>query len=581
MSLPAEWTQIPVSWTLLSQNDGTPCVGRVRFTAENSVLTDGKTFVPDPIFANVVNGVMESINLPSTDDPQISPQQWVWKVEAQTIPTGPAPFYIDVPYDTVGTLNIATAVPLRTPSRLPTVPGPGGSDAGVAGYVADDDSATRTALNAAIAGAVGDPGTEIGATLSATYAPHEEVGAPRPKAGRQWLFLGDSHCAGVGASDVRYAWPRQAIHLAGTFYAERDSLVSGHPGEPSASLLARIPDILDTYGDALDGVVIEWGANDANGFVLPADLIANTYEAVRLCQARGLAVVVCGVPPKETSASNDQRRTYTDAYNVALSIHVPRMGAVFADTYPAVADPVTPFDLLASLSNVGLQHMNDAGHLAFARPVAEAMRACFPGDPIPPSRIQRKLNILPNGFMTGAGSGGGDSGIPATGGWSHNETGTAPTFSLVDDASGELPGGRWEQIEVNAAADSIVNLVAGVGSVNSARVLSCTGYIQIEVVAGDWEAACLAHGAGYVTAAIQTSGGAATLSQSFDFTTGRKIGAGLYQVGPFRIDGLTTGTGTHRIQLTAAFPTGLHAKVRFGAIEVLNETGYSLDGVTT
>lgn len=170
MSLPAEWTQIPVSWTLLSQNDGTPCVGRVRFTAENSVLTDGKTFVPDPIFANVVNGVMESINLPSTDDPQISPQQWVWKVEAQTIPTGPAPFYIDVPYDTVGTLNIATAVPLRTPSRLPTVPGPGGSDAGVAGYFGDEESETVAAARARIAADIPNQESEIGGLLSATIA---------------------------------------------------------------------------------------------------------------------------------------------------------------------------------------------------------------------------------------------------------------------------------------------------------------------------------------------------------------------------------------------------------------------------
>lgn len=349
MSLPAEWTQIPVSWTLLSQNDGTPCVGRVRFTAENSVLTDGKTFVPDPIFANVVNGVMESINLPSTDDPQISPQQWVWKVEAQTIPTGPAPFYIDVPYDTVGTLNIATAVPLRTPSRLPTVPGPGGSDAGVAGYVADDDSATRTALNAAYAPVSGSAVYETKAIASANYAARRTVLALGNSITNYWAtgsgfttkfaaFVGDTGGtmtlvnAGVGGNTSTQQLARLTALLAG-------------PNIPHQQWVTIVPSVNDRK----------------TGGLTPAATMVNVQKMVALCRWAGAQPILMTEPVLDVpranatdstfvAASEYDRRTCNDLIRAyAASAHIPLadVDACFLNDTAAAGDGIHPTGTLS------------------------------------------------------------------------------------------------------------------------------------------------------------------------------------------------------------------------------------------
>jgi hypothetical protein len=150
MSLPANWTTVPVTWTLTGQ-DGVPCNGVVRFTSAQIVTASGGTYVPKPIEATVTNGVMASVSLPSTDDPDIAPTGWTWQVLALVSPAGPAAFNITVPASTVGSINLATVVPVTSPTPV----------------------TTASLADSALALVVGDTTTSTRQKLDATYSAHE------------------------------------------------------------------------------------------------------------------------------------------------------------------------------------------------------------------------------------------------------------------------------------------------------------------------------------------------------------------------------------------------------------------------
>lgn len=157
MPIPATWTTVPARWELYGQN-GTPCVGRVRFSAEVTVAHDGASYVPEPFFANVVDGVMEAVELPATDDPDISPHEWLWKVQAQTTPAGPPAFYVQaLVADAGGGIDLDTVVPVRYPTSSPQ-PAPSQIDGLTATNVDTPGTQTRTALEGLIADSVMDGG---------------------------------------------------------------------------------------------------------------------------------------------------------------------------------------------------------------------------------------------------------------------------------------------------------------------------------------------------------------------------------------------------------------------------------------
>lgn len=144
MPYPATWTLVPVTWELYG-HDGEGCSGEVHFTADPIVAANGKTFVPEPIVATVTDGVMAAVSVPATDDPDISPNGWTWRVRAAVTPKGPKPFRITVPAATVGSLNLATVVPVESVTPMTAV---ALADSALEALVKDDDSATAEALSA-------------------------------------------------------------------------------------------------------------------------------------------------------------------------------------------------------------------------------------------------------------------------------------------------------------------------------------------------------------------------------------------------------------------------------------------------
>lgn len=109
MTFPTHWTRITVSGTYLD-NQGNPLSGTVRFDGSPvvEIAIDGVIVTPTAIVATLDATGSFLVPIPSTDDPDISPTGWAWRVTECVPHKGPV-YYINVPYNG-GPINLASAV---------------------------------------------------------------------------------------------------------------------------------------------------------------------------------------------------------------------------------------------------------------------------------------------------------------------------------------------------------------------------------------------------------------------------------------------------------------------------------------
>ncbi len=424
----------------------------------------------------------------------------------------------------------------------------------------------------AVAGAVtsvaGNPGpsittAQLAAALDPTYAQLTAVAATGP--GRKWVFLGDSHTDGTGTSNIRFAFPRQSIYLAGTYHFSRAQyLEEGIGGNTTSLMLARIDPLLTSD---VGGLVIEAGANDANDSITLTTYAANMTAMINKAKAKGIPVVLVTVPPKEASApSLPGSRVFIDRYNTWIRLNAPRLGCEVADIWAVLASTTTG-NLNPTYADVPTQHINDTGHFLIAQEVAAAMRRTTESQLTIHAAAQRPANLVANGFMTGAGT------VPD--GWASSSTGTAATFSIVTDTSGVLPGGRWFEAHINAAVASTVTishlLTAGTWAVGDVLASTCI-YQIVDVSTGQWFNATAAH-TGYVVTGLYPSPSNTYITPSLDYCPGRTVDKVNFTLGPEWLTGtVPTGTTDMRFRPSFGVPAGANVKFRVGAVEVLNLT---------
>ena len=106
MTLPANWTLVPVTGTFTLRN-GTPASGWVTFESQQIVSIGGQVIVPKTLTAYLDGTGSIAINLPSTNDPELSVTGWAYSV-TEHIPDGRPPYLLEVPYS-AGTIDLATA----------------------------------------------------------------------------------------------------------------------------------------------------------------------------------------------------------------------------------------------------------------------------------------------------------------------------------------------------------------------------------------------------------------------------------------------------------------------------------------
>ena len=130
----------------------------------------------------------------------------------------------------------------------------------------------------------------IVALLLSALAACGEKPPPLPKLGGDDVVLafGDSLTYGTGAG-TEEAYPNVLSKLIG-----RQVVGAGVPGETTADGLERLPAVLDEAKPRL--VLLCMGGNDMLRRADPASIESNLRAMVQLARARGIGVVLIGVP---------------------------------------------------------------------------------------------------------------------------------------------------------------------------------------------------------------------------------------------------------------------------------------------
>lgn len=172
---------------------------------------------------------------------------------------------------------------------------------------------------------------------------------PRLAASDVIVAFGDSLTYGTGAAEHE-SYPAVLSQLIG-----RTVVRSGVPGEVTAEGLKRLPEVLDAHQPRL--VIVCLGGNDMLRKVAKSEIKANLREIVRTIKARGIDVVLIGVPQPSLIASAPE--FYAE---VAEEFDLPYEGRIVPGVLysPELkADPI---------------HPNARGYRRIAEAIAELLR---------------------------------------------------------------------------------------------------------------------------------------------------------------------------------------------------------------
>lgn len=163
------------------------------------------------------------------------------------------------------------------------------------------------------------------------------------------LAFGDSLTEGVGAPDGA-AYPEQLARLTGWTVVN-----AGVAGETTADGVTRLPEALETH--APDLVILLMGGNDVLRNQDLAEAKRNLARMINQAQAKGIAVMLVGVPEKSLFSQS------APLYDSLAEEH----GVVLVD------------DLVASLLRrpgykADAVHLNAEGYRAMAERLAEVLR---------------------------------------------------------------------------------------------------------------------------------------------------------------------------------------------------------------
>ena len=265
-------------------------------------------------------------------------------------------------------------------------------------------------------------------------APKIDAGSVAPTvypSGRRWLFLGDSHTDGAGATNVTFAYALYTSRVAGS---EAVTVVRrGYPGETSSQLLDRLPGLIG--GDAPEGVFVMCGTNDASTPFTSELFISNIAAMKALADNARIPFVVSTVPPRASTVTDAAiRRDAVRAYNQQLYRWATDKAVPLVDVFGAVVDPATGYMASAYDSGDGV-HFNNAGHLQIATVVAPVVAKTVHLGPWP---VQAKgVGLLANPLND-----------PAGGGWTVISGSASGTFQ--DPVAGDgLTRGKWCRLAID------------------------------------------------------------------------------------------------------------------------------------
>jgi len=112
MALGASLTTVVITGSYVDY-EGTAIAGQIRFSSAEVLRngTDDQMVAPSTVVVPLVSGAF-SVTLPATNDPDVIPNPFTYSVE-ESFPGGRT-YTISIPYDTVGSLDLADISPAPT-----------------------------------------------------------------------------------------------------------------------------------------------------------------------------------------------------------------------------------------------------------------------------------------------------------------------------------------------------------------------------------------------------------------------------------------------------------------------------------
>lgn len=399
-------------------------------------------------------------------------------------------------------------------------------------------------------------------------------------AGIKWGHMGDSIANGSSASaGQRYAGVLPMLTGSLTVFpvapaasaslAQPWSATKGNAGETSAAMLARFD--ADIIAPGFKACTLLCGTNDAAQGVSLATYSANVKAMVAKSRAAGIPIVIGTTPPRGSGAvaggANANVHVLIRAYNAWLQAWCRQAGVPLASVYAGLVDTTTGY-LAATYDSGDNTHPNTAGHLIIAQRFASAITTALGQGLGLITTAGGGLNANP--LMVGAGT-------QPTGYFEQpGGSGTAPTYSIVNDTTGRLRAGRWAQMDFDATASG--------GTRRLARALATTGF-----AAGDVMALCAqvdgddVSGYAAATAAGTGAWSLTVLNQSAVTIAGASLPSANPQTltpGPLVLPfAMPSGVTGPLLWFNCTLPTGAHAKFRLGCADVLNLTTLGLNNL--
>ncbi len=265
-------------------------------------------------------------------------------------------------------------------------------------------------------------------------------------AGRKILWLGDSITDGSSSTNTSvFSFRAMAPKIIGSEFLARFGALAavngGVPGDTAAQALARLPALISAHSPQLCHVQL--GTNASSSL---AQYQADMRAIFDVLRAASIPYTVGLVPPRGASADAASIER-THVYNLWLRNECARQGVPVADTYAALVDSnAAAGTMLAAYDAGDGVHPNNAGHLAMAQRVVDALEQLNPGLPAfvaapgAPGLVPNVLQSATTGW-TAANSGSGT-------GWSSSISVEAPASDDV------LTAGQWFRLAVTNASGS-------------------------------------------------------------------------------------------------------------------------------
>jgi hypothetical protein len=156
-------------------------------------------------------------------------------------------------------------------------------------------------------------------------------------------------------------------------------------------------------------------------------------------------------------------------------------------------------------------------------------------------------------------------------------TGTAPTYSFVNDTSSQLVAGRWAQMDFDGTASGGVrrlasSVTAGASTFAVGDLILATAKFQIEDTSGTWQTDVVAHNATATFTAVNQSAAAIPNGSAGTGCAGVLNAAGFYDFQVAFVFPVPAATTQILPWYSLTVPTGKHYKMRVGELGLVNLT---------